>query len=418
MSSAPGRPKRARTAARSEVDVRPTARSQLTGAMTPEERARVVVALDHDARQPQHAIEMGLRNLRLLVGELEQSGAALDGELLQRLRVALASVQAAARQIVDTQQDLIDAIRLEFDDTRPTSRTIHAGELIARVVRSRRVLTSSVTLHAVPSRLSFAADERWTERVLGNLISNAIWHAGASQILVAARRRGGDIVFEVRDNGRGMAQERVDRIFEPLRAPALAPAGYSAASSGLGLYNVRLYSERMGGAVECRSAPGRGTVFRVRLPGPVETGAPLPLARRRALPDEPRNRMVAVLDDDEQVLRSTERVLAALGIEVYADHDPLRWLSVITELKRMPDLFLLDFQLKGQDCSLEIDIIRRKWAEQRPRIIVVTGHSSHPNLQRIAQRVPVLQKPLSDPQFELILDVLAGRRVLPEAGFL
>jgi CheY-like chemotaxis protein len=91
---------------------------------------------------------------------------------------------------------------------------------------------------------------------------------------------------------------------------------------------------------------------------------------------------------------------------------------VITELKRMPDLFLLDFQLKGQDCSLEIDIIRRKWAEQRPRIIVVTGHSAHPNLQRIAQRVPVLQKPLSDSQFELILDVLAGRRVLPDAGYL
>jgi len=84
----------------------------------------------------------------------------------------------------------------------------------------------------------------------------------------------------------------------------------------------------------------------------------------------------------------------------------------------MPDLFLLDFQLKGQDCSLQLDILRRKWGEARPRIIVVTGHADNPALQKIAQAVPVLRKPLSDPKFELILDVLSGTRELPAAGFL
>lgn len=395
-------------------------RGRLTGTMTPEERARVVVALDHDARQPQHAIEMGLRNLRLLLGELEDGppDERARDELLQRVRLALASVQAAARQIVDTQQDLIDAIRLEFDDTRPTPRTISAGDLIARVVKSSRVLTTSVTLHGAPSRLTFVADERWIERVLSNLISNAIWHSGATHILVGARRRSGDIVFEVRDNGRGMSQDKVERVFEPLRVPSFSPAGYSSASSGLGLYNVRLFTERMGGAVDCTSVPGLGTLFRVKLPGPVETRADPAFPTRFAASPQMRNRMVAVLDDDEQVLRTTERVFTSLGIEVYADSDPLRWLSVITELKRMPDLFLLDFHLKGQDCSLELDIIRRKWSDGRPKIIVVTGHASSPTLLRIAERVPVLQKPLSDAQFELILDVLAGRRALPAAGFL
>jgi len=396
------------------------AAGRLTGTMTPEERARVVVALDHDARQPQHAIEMGLRNLRLLLGELEEGSAderARD-DLLQRARVALASVQAAARQIVDTQQDLIDAIRLEFDDTRPTARTVSAGDLIARVVKSSRVLASSVTLHGAPSRLTFVADERWVERVLSNLISNAIWHSSASHILVGARRRGDDIVLEVRDNGRGMSQEKVERVFEPLRVPSLAPAGYSSASSGLGLYNVRLYTERMGGTVECQSVPGLGTLFRVRLPGPVEKRTDPVFPARLGANPQMRNRMIAVLDDDEQVLRTTERVFNSLGIEVYADSDPLRWLSVITELKRMPDLFLLDFHLKGQDCSLEVDIIKRKWSDRRPKIIVVTGHASNPTLLRIAERVPVLQKPLSDVQFELILEVLSGHRALPAAGLL
>ena len=123
------------------------------------------------------------------------------------LQAELASVQAAARQIVDTQQDLVDAIRLEFDDTRPTPRTVRADDVISRAVKSNRVLAANVTLHGAPSRLAFVADERWTERILNNLISNAIWHSGASHILVGARRRGDDIVFEVRDNGRGMPQD-------------------------------------------------------------------------------------------------------------------------------------------------------------------------------------------------------------------
>jgi CheY-like chemotaxis protein len=125
-----------------------------------------------------------------------------------------------------------------------------------------------------------------------------------------------------------------------------------------------------------------------------------------------------MLDDDVQVLRTTERVFEGLGIECYADHDPLRWLNVVTDLKRMPDLFLLDFQLKGQDCSLQLDIVRRKWGDQKPKVIIVTGHARNPNLLRLAQTVPVLQKPLSDPKFDLILEVLAGQRELPEAGFL
>lgn len=397
-----------------------SSRGRLTGAMSAEERARVVVALDHDARQPQHAIEMGLRNLRLLVGEMAEGKAAsiFQDELVQRLQAELASVQAAARQIVDTQQDLVDAIRLEFDDTRPTPRTVRVDDVISRAVKSNRVLAATVKLHGVPSRLAFVADERWTERILNNLISNAIWHSGASRILIGARRRGSDIVFEVRDNGRGMQQDKVDRVFDPLKLPAFAPAGYSAARSGLGLYNVRLFTERMGGTVECKSAPGLGALFRVRLPGQVQRLNAKPLIRNRRSAQGYLNKIVAVLDDDEQVLQTTARLFESLGIEVYADSDPLRWLSVVTELKRMPDLFLLDFQLKGQDCSLQLDIVRRKWGEARPKVIVVTGHADNPALQKISASVPVLRKPLSDPHFELILDVVSGTRSLPEAGFL
>ena len=194
----------------------PTTRPRLTGAMTPEERARVVVALDHDVRQPQHAIEMGLRNLRLLAGELEEitSGAGSCDELAKRMRTELASVQAAARQIVDTQQDLIDAIRLEFDDTRPTPRTIRADDLINRIVRMNRVLASSTTLHGAPSRLAFLGG-----RALGRADTEqpclqramALWRREDPDRSASTRRRNpvrGSRQWPGNDSGQGRARVR------------------------------------------------------------------------------------------------------------------------------------------------------------------------------------------------------------------
>jgi CheY-like chemotaxis protein len=393
---------------------------RLTGAMTAEEKAMVVVALDHDARQPQHAIEMGLRNLRLVVSDLEADQAAKGRgkSLLDSMKTELASVQVAIRQVVDAQQDLVDAIRLEFDDTRPTTRTIIVDDLIERARKSNRGLAGAIELRAGRSRLAFVSDERWMERILNNLIANAVWHSDASRIFVGARSRGGDIVFEVRDNGRGMTADKAALVFEPLKAPVLSPIGCSAARSGLGLYNVRLFAERLGGTVDCISSPGRGTLFRVCLPGPVERIDPPSRVTDGTAAVAARTKMVAVLDDDLAVLRTTERVFEALGIEVYADHDPLRWLSVVTDMKQMPDLILLDYQLRGQDCSLQLDIIRRKWSDRKPKILITTGHARSPGLLRIAQEFPVLQKPLSEPKFDLILEILSGQRGLPEVGLL
>jgi hypothetical protein len=226
------------------------------------------------------------------------------------MQAELASVQAAARQIVDTQQDLVDAIRLEFDDTRPTPRTVRADDLISRAIKTNRVLATNIALRGAPSRLAFTADERWAERILNNLVSNAIWHSGADQILVGARRRSDDIVFEVRDNGRGMTPDKVERVFEPLKLPAFSPAGYSVTRSGMSLHPT--VHGRMGG-VECRWCRAWDAV-----PGAVaglfwrSTGGHS--IRPRRSPQSTRNHIIAILDDDEQVLQRPGAFFE-LGIE-------------------------------------------------------------------------------------------------------
>jgi CheY-like chemotaxis protein len=131
-----------------------------------------------------------------------------------------------------------------------------------------------------------------------------------------------------------------------------------------------------------------------------------------------RNKLLAILDDDLAVLRTTERLFEALGIEVYADHDPLRWLGFVTDMPSPPDLVVLDFQLQDRDCSLLLEIVRRKWPGPRTKVLVLTGALASPGLSEVAAVVPVLRKPLSDFKFALLLDCLAGTVELPEAGYL
>jgi light-regulated signal transduction histidine kinase (bacteriophytochrome) len=388
-------------------------RPRISHALTPEEKALVVIALEHDARQPQHSIEMALRTLRLVAMDLEvwRSDEAKVASLLARMRSELASVNAATRQIIDTQQDLIDAIRLEFDTTPPLKQEVRAEDILDHVWRASRALAEGMELRCARTRLIFVSDERLVQRMICNLVANAIWHSQGTKILVCAYRRGSDIVFEVRDNGVGMPAQKVRNVFEPIKAPTLSRVGFSSSRSGLGLYNVRLIAARLGGSVECFSEVYRGTRFRVRLPGPVELAdanwkAVAPIATATL-----RSKLVAILDEDLTALRSLERAFQSLGVEVYADHDPIRWLSVITDLDRMPDLMLLDIQLGQQGCALQLEVVRRRWHEQRPKVVLISGHPVP-----VGFGVPTLQKPIPESKFEVLIDVLSGRHVLPAEG--
>jgi CheY-like chemotaxis protein/two-component sensor histidine kinase len=390
--------------------------------MSARERARLALAIDHDLRQPQHSIEMGLRTLALVAADLklacQQPTEALE-EALRTLTLELASLRAASRQVADGQRDLIEVILLESSERVPQLRTVWANDIIERVRRSNRALAGDIDLRGARSKLTFFSDERWVERILGNLISNAIRHSKATRVLLGARRRTGGIVFEVRDNGRGMSLASAERVFGSSDVASLSALAQNASNaSGLGLYIVRLLVERLGGSVTCSSSPGRGSLFQVRLPGPLGSSEPVRRVGLGAAGAAARNKIVAILDDDLNALRSSERLFGAMGVEVYADHDPLRWLSVVTDLKRVPDLFIMDFHLRGQDCSLQVDIVQRKWGAGRTKVIVLAGVSISEGVRAIAGRVPVLQKPLCDAKLNFIVEVLAGFRELPAAGYL
>jgi signal transduction histidine kinase len=128
-------------------------------------------------------------------------------------------------------------------------------------------LRSGVT----PGLSPVVADRGQIERVLTNLVDNALRASTAGgTVTVAARSDGGRVVFSVEDTGRGIRPEQLPRLFEKFsRAP-----GSPGDGAGLGLYIARRIVEAHGGRIWARSEPGRSTIFAFSLPiRHVTTGA-------------------------------------------------------------------------------------------------------------------------------------------------
>ena len=104
-----------------------------------------------------------------------------------------------------------------------------------------------------------------------------------------------------------------------------------------------------------------------------------------------------------------ERMSERGDVEVFCDSDPLRWLNVVTDLKRMPDLFLLGLELSGHDILLQLDIVRRKWCDSAPDIIVLTRDKGHRSLRELPKTTTVMQKPLTDADCDFVIASLFKR---------
>ncbi len=213
----------------------------------------------HDLNNPLSALRLGVFTLRQ--GEPTAPSRRRTLELLDR------QVDRLARIV----RDLLDATRIEAGRLVLEPRRFDLREVVRDVVS---LYLPTATLHDIvvdlPAReVPLEADPLRVEQVLGNLLSNAIkFSPEGGRVDVRAGEADRDVTLEVRDRGIGIAPEAMEDIFAPFHrtAPDVAPG------TGLGLSVVRRIVQAHGGTIEVESMPGRGSLFRVRLPRAREGG--------------------------------------------------------------------------------------------------------------------------------------------------
>jgi PAS domain S-box-containing protein len=258
-------------------------------------------------------------------------------------RMARDTMERQLRQLVRLVDDLLDLNRITHNRLELRQANIEAAPVFQQAIEASRPLLQSVDqtlsvelpdapvyLHADPVRLA---------QVFGNLLNNASRYSPAgAHVSLVARRTGNELVVSVRDNGIGIAADKLQEIFEMFTQ---LDRSYSRAQSGLGigLTLARRLVSLHGGSIEARSpGPGQGSEFIVRLP--VLATVPEKLEPQPTPMAAPRQRRVLVVDDNEDAAISLAMLLDMSGNETHLAHDGVQALEAAEKLR--PDVVLLD----------------------------------------------------------------------------
>jgi signal transduction histidine kinase len=354
--------KQAAEAARREAEVANRAKTQF------------FTAASHDLRQPLHAMGLFAEALRQknqdeevaqLVNSINGSVDALEGlfcELLDITRIDSGGVDVRPQAF--EVGDILRKLRLHFEPTafeKGLALRLRGGSHVAH------------------------ADPLLVERILRNLVSNAIRYTDDGSVLVSCRRRGDSLRLQVWDTGVGIAEAEQARVFEEFyQVPATdAVTAHQRKGLGLGLAIVKRLAELMGAPLSLRSQPGRGTVFTLELPqGTAPRATPAPAAGKGPQGITLDGRLIVVVEDEPAVRSGLEVLLRGWGAAL-ASFDSVAacraWAQAADPALVRPDLLIVDYRLEnGLSGADAIAALRERFGERVPAIVVtgstMTGH--------------------------------------------
>ncbi|MDR2837813.1 MAG: hypothetical protein LBV49_04480 [Azonexus sp.] len=221
-------------------------------------KSRFLAAASHDLRQPLHALSLFAADLQRQV----KSGIV---ESLPRLSEQIANSTSLLGELLDS---LLDISRLDVAETRPDICDFALQPVFERLNNAfrRAAIDRNLTLRFRRTGHWLNSDPLMVERMIANLVSNALRYTpGGGRVLVAARRRGEMVRIEVRDNGVGIAAEHQTAIFAEFYQVGNR-ARETSKGLGLGLSIVDRLARVLGARINLISQPGAGATFALEIP--------------------------------------------------------------------------------------------------------------------------------------------------------
>lgn len=243
-------------------------RAQLVAQKLKAERAnqsksRFMAAISHDLRQPMHAMGLFVEELRR---PLDPSVAA---GILEHMAQSLASMES-----------LLDSVlalsRLESAQMTPNLQVFDLEPIMSRLRLNYRAAARAKGLRfgVGSSDAVVMSDPALLERMLSNLVVNAVQYTEQGGVLLTCRRRGGVLRLQVWDTGAGIPPEKQDGVFREFYR--IERDNDSRKGVGLGLAIVRSCASMLGLQIGLRSEVGRGTCFTIEVPLPSDIPGPAP----------------------------------------------------------------------------------------------------------------------------------------------
>jgi len=321
--------------------------------------------------------------LGLFVGELH---SRLDTAEQRKIASKVEESVEALSSLLDS---LLDISKLDAGIVIPQIQGVDVESMLKRLVQDFVPVAQrkNITLRVSCVNAMVLSDPVLLERILLNLLSNAIRYTPINgTVLLACRKRGEDIRIEVRDNGIGIPSNEQQNIFREFVQLANSARDRSK-GLGLGLAIVDRLARLLHHSLGLRSVPNRGSTFSVTVPRVfgvedllAEQGTPV-----LAMPkhDQLENYRVLVVDDDMLVRTSTAGILESWGCHVSVGEGLEEVWKEYSESHF--DLVICDYRLPDGN-GLQLADRIKDHCEMPPAFILVSGDTSPQILQAVNER--------------------------------
>lgn len=347
-------------------------------------KSQFFTAASHDLRQPLHALGFFAASLR----DAERSHG--NAETVDQI---LSSIDAL-ESLFD---ELLDISKLEAGYIKPNTVHFQAASLFNKLAGLYAAVAhkNGLRLRFVPTRATLLTDPLLLERVLSNLVSNALRYTKRGGVTVGCRRRGDETVLEVWDTGIGIPKDQCEQVFDEFYQLG-NPERDRKKGLGLGLATVRRIADLLGHRIELNSRVGRGTVFRLYVP----TGDPRAVASAPPPAQESdinllTGMVIVVIEDERAVREGVISLFTQWGCKVVAAASADEGANALAESGLKPDAIIADYRLREHRTGVDaIHMLRKQFGEAIPALLV-SGDTS-PELFRVAREhgLTLLNKPV------------------------
>ena len=336
-------------------------------------KSRLLAVASHDLRQPLHALGLFLGQLR--AARLPAAEAAL-----------VERTERSAEALNELLDQLLDLSKLDVGALTAKPRPFVLNDLLSRLTAqfAPSAEAKGLALTSVPTSLWVRSDPLLLERILLNLITNALRYTVEGRILIGCRRRGELVEVVVADTGVGIDPAHLPNVFQEFYRAAPVDRGMNT-GLGLGLAIVKRLALLLGHRIAITSVPGKGTMARVLVAraSPQEEVIVSPAS----IMDNLRGVRVLIVDDEVPALEAMQGLLSQWGCDVVTARGGDEAVGRVREGR--PAVVLCDLNLGATESGIIVmDRIRLECGpgvpcayvtgESEPELIAAARASGHP----------------------------------------
>ncbi len=387
-----------------EIDERRRMETRLREAKREAEQANLsktkfLAAVSHDLLQPLNAA-------RLFTGALLERREPQANETLVR------NVSNSLEDVENLLGTLVDISKLDAGVIKADIAPFALSELLDNLAAEYTELARSegLELHFIGCSALVHSDIQLLARILRNLLSNAIRYTYSGRVVLGCRRQHQRLSVQVWDSGMGIAEERLEEIFQEFKRGDVQRRDQDR-GLGLGLAIVEKIAGILGHRISVKSVPGKGSMFAVEVPLSATAPKTLPApSMSEPMLERLQGARVWVLDNDAAICAGMRTLLEGWGCQVVTALSEQDLAGQVDNYHAETDLLIADYHLDNDQNGVDaVARINARRGRPIPALMITANYSNELKQQIREQGHTLMHKPVRPMKLKTAMSHLLGK---------